>query len=96
MDFSERTIRIVIDEELCAKCESRACIEACSTFARGILQWGGGHPIVTDGESDLKRLGTECLACEHACRIRGHGALRIEIPIPRLEEYRRAAASELA
>ena len=92
MEFSERTIRIRITESLCATCESRACIDACRTFARGILEWRDGRPGVAIGEPDLKRLGTECLACEHACRVRGRGALQIEVPIPRLDEYRRVTA----
>lgn len=87
MEFSERTIRIVIDEALCADCETHACIEACSFFARGILTLVEGLPAVTATETDLPRLGTECLACEHACRLRGKGALRIEAPIPRLDEF---------
>jgi hypothetical protein len=90
MEFSERTIRIVIDLEGCETCETKACIEACATFDRGILELVDGKPGVTLSADDLMRRGTECLACEHACRVRGNGALRIEVPIPGLDEYRLA------
>ena len=90
MEFAERTIRIVIDDALCETCVTHACVPACAQFDRGILELVDGKPGVTKSPADLKRLGTECLACEHACRMRGKGAIRIEVPIPGLDEYRRA------
>ncbi len=89
MEFQERTIKVIIDEEKCEGCETRACIEACKTYDRGILQEVEGRPGVTMSPEDLKRRGTECLACEYACWFKGKGAIRIEVPIPGLEEYRR-------
>jgi hypothetical protein len=86
MEFQEQTITVSIDERKCDACESKACIAACKTFARGILTLKGGVPVV---EGDAKRLGTECLACEYECWFRGKGAIRIEAPIPGLEEYRK-------
>ncbi len=85
MEFQEKTIKIVIDEVKCQKCETKACILACKTYARGILVLKDGVPSV---QGDPLRLGTECLACEYECRIRGNGALKIEAPTPGLEEYR--------
>ena len=86
MEFHEQTITVSIDESKCAACESKACIAACKTYARGILVLKDGVPAV---EGDAKRLGTECLACEYECWLRGKGAIAIEAPIPGLDEYRK-------
>ncbi|MCX5838675.1 MAG: hypothetical protein NTW71_09195 [Deltaproteobacteria bacterium] len=86
MEFQEQTIKIIIDESLCQACESKPCIAACKTYARGLLILKEGKPAV---EGDAKRLGTECLACEYECWFRGKGAIRIEAPTPGLEEYRK-------
>jgi hypothetical protein len=88
VEFHERTIRILIDDTLCPTCETHACVEACTTYARGILTLQDNLPTVTTTPEELKRLGTECLACEEACRLHGKAALRIEIPIPGLPQYR--------
>jgi hypothetical protein len=85
MEFREQTINIVIDESNCQACESKACIAACMTYARGLLILKEGKPAV---DGDAKRLGTECLACEYECWFRGKGAIRIEAPTPGLDEYR--------
>ena len=86
-EFHEQTIKVVVDESKCPACESKACIAACKTYARGMLVLKDGvYPVV---EGDPKRLGTECLACEYECGFRGKGAIKIEAPIPGLEEYRK-------
>lgn len=86
MEFQEQTITVSIDEAKCAECESKACIAACKTYARGILVLKDGKPAV---EGDPKRLGTECLACEYECWFRGKSAIKIDAPIPGLDEYRK-------
>jgi hypothetical protein len=86
MEFQEQTITVTIDEARCRECETKACIAACKTYARGILALKDGIPAV---EGDPKRLGTECLACEYECFFRGRQAIRIEAPIPGMTEYRR-------
>jgi len=86
MEFQEQTITVIIDDSKCEACESKACIEACKTFARGILVLKDGKPVV---EGDPKRLGPEGLACEYECWFRGKGAIKIEAPIPGLEAYRK-------
>jgi hypothetical protein len=86
MEFQEQTIKVIIDDSKCAACETKACIAACKTFARGILVLKEGKPVV---EGDPKRLGTECLACEYECWMRGKSAIKIEAPIPDLEAYRK-------
>ena len=86
MEFQEQTIKVIIDVSKCAECESKACVAACKTYARGLLVLKEGVPAV---EGDTKRLGTECLACEYECWFRGKRAIKIEAPTPGLEEYRK-------
>ena len=88
MEFSERTIKIVIDEAKCEGCTTHACVEACKVFSRGILVLKDGKPAVVDSCEDLTRKGTECLACEYECWFRGNSAITIEVPIEGLDEYR--------
>ena len=90
MDFKERSIEVSIDTAGCANCDSKACIEACKTYARGILQLVEDKPSVSHlSAEEVSRRGTECLACEYACRQRGKDAIRINIPIKGLDEYLR-------
>jgi hypothetical protein len=88
MEFSERTIKIVIDEAKCEGCTTHACVEACKVFSRGILVLKDGKPAVVESCEDLARKGTECLACEYECWFRGNSAITIEVPIEGLDEYR--------
>ena len=87
MEFSERTIKIIIDETKCQGCATHACVAACKTFSRGILVLKDGKPAVVDSCEDLERKGTECLACEYECWFRGNSAITIEAPIQGLDEY---------
>ena len=94
MRFAERTIVVAIDTSLCPTCESKACVDACAGFDRGVLQLSGGVPSVDHlSETEVRRRATECLACEHACRTRGRGAIRIDVPIEGLDEYLAQAGS---
>lgn len=88
-EFNERTIKVVIDRSRCKECRSKACVKACSLYARGILMIRGGLPVLREGV-DAERAGTECLACEEECRLRGFGVINIEAPIPGLEQYKEA------
>lgn len=89
MEFWEKTIKITIDDALCAGCTSFACVDACNTYGRGIIFRGEDGTVHLAGDSEeLARRGTECLACEYECRLRGRGALRIEAPIEGLDDYR--------
>ena len=86
--FSERTITVSNDTEKCPQCESKACISACQTYARGILELKDGVPSVAHLDPEgVERGGTECLACEYECRLRGRSAIAIEVPIKGLPEY---------
>lgn len=90
MEFEERSIKVVIDTAQCPLCESKACIEACKTYSRGILQIENSLPSISNITPDeIKRRGTECLACEYACWQRGKNVIHIEIPIRGLNEYLR-------
>jgi succinyl-CoA synthetase beta subunit len=84
--FETQTGRIDFDHALCLECESKACIEGC---VPSILELSDGRPVLNIDEERAKKGGcTECLACELECFFRGKRAVRIELPIPGLEEYR--------
>jgi len=88
MEFEEGTIKVIIDTAKCPDCVSKACIEACKVYSRGILQLSDGKPSVNHLSPEaVKRKGTECLACEYACWQRGNNAICIEIPIKGLADY---------
>jgi hypothetical protein len=88
MEFKERSIKVTIDTAKCSDCTTKACIEACKTYDRGLLQLNDGKPSVSHiSPEEVVRRGTECLACEYACWQRGKNAISIEIPIKGLDEY---------
>ncbi len=89
MEFQERTITIRIDDAKCEACATKACIEACKTYSRGILTLKDGKPTVEGTPEELARKGTECLACEYECWFRGNSAISIEVPIKGLDAYRK-------
>ncbi len=95
LQFAERTVTVSIDTALCPACETKACVSACQKYARGILRLSGGLPGVAHLNPDeVKRKGTECLACEHECRLRGLGAIAIAVPIDGLDAYRAAVGGD--
>ena len=88
LEIKERSIIIRIDTSKCEACETKACAAACKKFARGYLQIVDGKPSVEHlTPEEVLRLGTECLACEIACKLDGNKALEIEVPIKGLDEY---------
>ncbi|HUS04475.1 MAG TPA: hypothetical protein VMY79_03015 [Dehalococcoidia bacterium] len=90
MEFEEKTIKVIIDTTKCPDCVSKACVEACKLYSRGILQLSDGKPSVSHlSTEELRRKGTECLACEYECWQRGNNVIRIEIPIKGLDDYLR-------
>jgi ferredoxin len=89
MEFNERTIKVIIDDEKCEGCKTHACVEACKTYSRGILVLKDGKPAVEGSPEELARKGTECLACEYECWFRGNSAITIEVPIEGLVDYRK-------
>lgn len=86
--FAEKTITVTIDTAACEACAMKACVEACAQYSRGILRLREGLPSVGHLTTDeVARRGTECLACEYACRTRGRSALSIEVPVEGLDDY---------
>jgi Fe-S-cluster-containing dehydrogenase component len=84
----EKSIIISIDTEKCVTCVSKACVEACRKYARGLLVLDGGVPSAEHlSKAEMLRLGTECLACEYACAAKGREAVTIEVPIEGISEY---------
>jgi hypothetical protein len=79
---------VSVDTRACEACESKACVAACAKYSRGMLGLEDGAPSVAHlSEEEVLRQGTECLACEHACRLRGQGVLIIQVPIEGLHDY---------
>ncbi len=89
MEFSERTIKVIIDDKKCVDCKTHACAVACKLYSRGILIIKDGKPVLGGDAAYAERVGTECLACEYECWFRGNKAITIEAPIPGLDEYRK-------
>lgn len=88
MEFQERSMKVVIDTTNCLDCTSKACVEACKTYSRGILKLDDGKPSVSHiSPEEVLRRGTECLACEYACWKKGKDSIRITIPIKGLDDY---------
>lgn len=88
LEFEERTIKVSIDTSKCPDCESKACVEACGLYSRGILQLEDGIPSVGHLSPDeLRRRGTECLACEFECWQEGLDAIHIDVPVKGLVDY---------
>ena len=88
MEIKEKSSTVHIETAKCRTCESKACIEACKKYARGILQLKDGAPSVSHLSADeVLRLGTECLACEFACAFSGNKAITIDVPVTGLPEY---------
>ncbi len=89
LEFAERTITLKIDTSKCDTCGTKACADACKKYARGILGIDdqGRASVAHLNTEEILRLGTECLACELACRTSGNNAITIDIPIKGLDEY---------
>ncbi len=88
LEIKEKTISVKIDTSKCDTCETKACAAACKTYARGLLQIKDGRPSVEHLRADeVLRLGTECLACELACKFEGNQAIKIDVQIEGLDNY---------
>ncbi|AET65911.1 hypothetical protein Desor_0192 [Desulfosporosinus orientis DSM 765] len=89
LEFAEKSLTVRIDTSKCDACETKACAEACKKYARGLLGIDDkGRASVAHHDADeVLRLGTECLACELACKTKGNNAITIEVPVKGLDEY---------
>ena len=94
IEFKERTIKVTIDDSKCPNCKTKACIKGCSLYDRGILRLQAGKPTILISPSEVARQGTECLACEYECWFRGLNAIKIEAPMPELDEFKKSLGSE--
>lgn len=86
--FSTRTGEICIDHDKCTGCTTIACVDACQRYGVAILTAENGKPVLNVSPEEATRRDTECLACEQECRLHGHRAIVISLPIAGLEEYR--------
>ena len=81
--FETLTGALLIDHEKCQLCASKPCVEACSSK---VLRFEGTLPVLAITEQEAKKgKCTECLACELECQFQGNKAIRIDLPIPGLE-----------
>jgi hypothetical protein len=89
LEFAEKSIKVKIDTSKCDTCETKACADACKKYARGLLGINdqGKASVEHRSTEECLRLGTECLACEFACKTLGNDAITIEIPIKGLDDY---------
>jgi succinyl-CoA synthetase beta subunit len=91
--FRSPTGEITYDHVVCERCTTKACVAAC---VPQILKLSvDGLPVlnVTLEEAARGRC-TECLACEVDCRALGAGGGHVALPVPGLDEYRRARGLE--
>ena len=86
-EFSFATGKITIDYEKCKKCESYACVKACSLFGRSILRIEDGKPVLTSEDANKRCI--EDLSCELYCQAYGNKGLRITLDMFGLEKYRK-------
>jgi hypothetical protein len=79
---------VTIDHAICATCDTKACIPACQVPSLGsvLVRGADGLPALSVTPEQARRGACiECLACDLACRARGAGGLRFELPMPALD-----------
>ncbi|MHC4251475.1 MAG: ATP-grasp domain-containing protein [Planctomycetota bacterium] len=80
-EYVFRTGRVLVDEKLCEGCTSLACVKACSLYGGYLYRVRDGRMALGIPPDAVPKRCNECLACEYECRVRGQGALRIELPL---------------
>ena len=95
MEFESRTGKVIVDDKECPRCGTYACVKACSLYGTSLyrINLKAKKPEFVYTKEDLKRLCTECLGCEQECFLKGRKAIKIQLPMPELEKYRRISAS---
>jgi len=64
-----------------------ACVKACRWMGTGALKIDKGRPALASRDPEaLRRLCTECLACEYFCSSKGSNAINIVVPVYGLED----------
>jgi hypothetical protein len=98
LQFETRTGRITIDYGRCEPVVRNtaspscgfACVKADRWYGRNVLKIENNRPVLANADpEEVKRGCNECLACEYDCAREGRECIRIELPFPGLEEYRR-------
>jgi len=90
LSFNSQTGRLDIDLSKCIAPECGfACVKACRWYGRSCLKIEDGKPALSGSLEELKRLCNECLACEIECELRGGKAIKIELPLYGIEEFRK-------
>jgi len=90
-EFETGKLTIELNKCIAPKC-GFACVKACRWFGRSCLKIKDGKPALVGSPEQLKRLCNECLACEVECELRGGRAIKTELPLYGLEEFRRRHA----
>jgi succinyl-CoA synthetase beta subunit len=91
--FRSPTGEITYDHAVCERCTSKACVAACVPQILKLSDAGLPVLAVTPEEAARGRC-TECLACEVDCRALGAGGGHVALPLPGLDDYRRARGLE--
>jgi hypothetical protein len=82
LTFDVRTGKITIDYSRCEPVIKSTPNPSCG-FACVKADLANPDP------EEIKRLCNECLGCEYDCTLYGTDCIRIELPFPGIEEYRR-------
>jgi succinyl-CoA synthetase beta subunit len=91
--FHTQTGSVKIDLKKCIAPECGfACVKADRWFGRSCLKIEGKKPTLTGSPEQLKRLCNECLACEVECELHGGKAIKIDLSIYGLDEFKRKHA----
>jgi hypothetical protein len=80
---------ISIDTSQCNKCSSKACALTCQNqYIDGPIVIEKGKPALKYTLDEIKQGAcVECLGCELSCLLDGLGVIKINLPLPELDEY---------
>jgi hypothetical protein len=89
LEFECKTGKIIIDYGKCiAPVCGFACVKGDRYYGRNVLKIEDGRPVLATGKQEAKSLCNECIACEIQCEFYGGKAIRLELPLFGIEEYR--------
>ncbi|MEM1551002.1 MAG: ATP-grasp domain-containing protein [Candidatus Bathyarchaeia archaeon] len=90
LQFEFETGKVIIDLSKCiAPACGFACVKADRWYGRSCLRIEDGKLSLTGTSEQLKRLCNECLACEVVCELYGGKAIKIDLPLYGLIEFRK-------
>ncbi len=97
LSFETKCMKVTIDYSRCEAARSGAanpgcgfaCVKADRMYDRGLLRIEGRRPVLAVPPGDAKKISNESLSWEYACNQAGCGAIKIAVPFPGLEEYRK-------